>query len=241
MTLSELIPEIYFIAPPAKRQKSHGKIGLCKISPYQGQLVVSWDRGCPIFDANLAAARGLKAQNLGTYRPDHGGWVFAAHAVAQVFEAFPTLEATPEVLALLDSPPPAPEVSRQLHGTICWNPQAKQFQVAFGGGFNVPRDAFARYVDAARGIRAGIPGCRGWQGSSKSWLFCRQAAARIALAFPAEYFEHPPELVEAAKACPKPAPQQTREQANQEAQDAGGPDTLATLLLATAEAVLATL
>lgn len=241
MTLKDLIPQEFFVAPPPKRLRPHGTIDLCQRAPYAGQVVVSWGRGCPVFNENLAAARKLKVAGLGTYRPDHGGWVFAPHAIAEIFEEFPTLAVSPAVLDLLAAPPVAPESGKVLHGTIKY--AAGGFAVSFGNGYNIPKDAFARYLEAARSIRAASPGSQGWQAASKTWLFSLAAAGRLVLAYPAEHFDHPAELTEAAAKSPAPvnAPPPDRVQANQQAEDKGGADEYATDLLALADLVLATL
>lgn len=246
--LKDLIPVDFFAPPPVVANPAHGRIGIYTgpLAHLRGRVLVTWERGCPLFGENLDAARRLKNAGHGNYFGNEaGGWLFLPVAVKAVDEAFaPTLVRSEAFLALLNAPPPAPKPAaapaapaRVLHGTI--RLVAGQYLVAFGNGYNVPRDRFAEYLDAARSIRNACHGSKGWQSASKCWSFSRQAAGRIVEAFPAAHFDYPAELTADAAKFPAPA-KVDRAAADAQARDTGGPDALAVRLLAVAEQVLAT-
>jgi hypothetical protein len=245
-TLKDLIPAEFFVYV-VKPVANHGTITLLASGTFKGDILVAWGKGCPLFNENLAAARGLKQAGLGTYRPEQGGWVFARLAAAKVVKAFPaTLVVSPEVLALVEEcrmvrlplgRPPEEYAGKStrgiVHGTIKWD--GRQWLVAFGGQIG---NAFTAYVNAARAIKNAVAGSKGWQGAIKSWAFDLKAAGRIVQAFPATHFDHSADLLKAAEAYPAPAvvnPVVANRQAEQDA----GPDALATSLLAAASLILA--
>jgi hypothetical protein len=240
-TLRDLIPAEFF-APPSEAKPAHGCIAVCTHPQFQGCVLVSWKRGSQLFDQNLEVARTLKAAGLGGYYPDAGGWCFAPTAAARVDEAFPpTLVRSQEFLAMVKT---ATTPARTLHGTIRWDSTIRQWCVAFGGQYSVPRDCFQKYLEAARFIKQAVPGSRGWHADTKSWRFSREAAGYIVRAFPAAHFDYPADYpADLAKTTPAPTSQPaptgpTSAVASRGADEAAGPDPLATRLLAAVDAVL---
>ena len=241
-TLRDLIPAEFFVYV-AKPVANHGTISLLPGGTFKGDILVAWGKGCPLFNENLAAARGLKQAGVGTYRPEQGGWVFTRVAAAKVIAAFPkTLVVAPEVLALAEQNanvriavgrPPETAPGRVLHGTIKWD--RGQWLVTFGGNIG---NAFTGYVNAARAIKNAVAGSRGWQGAIKAWSFAPQAAGRIVKAFPVKHFDHSPDLVKAAEANPAPV-EVSPVVANRQIEQEAVPDPLATSLLAAAALVFA--
>lgn len=211
-TLKDLIPAHFFVKPPATPDLTHGRLSVTR----DGKILAEWEKRSKVFDANLAAARELKTGGFGTYRPDAGGWIFNATAAKLADEKFPdTLVRTPEFVALVArtaapvATATAAPVAAKKHGRVKVN--GNQFLVQWGGeaGF-CPRDAFDRYLTAARAIKADYPGCNGWNKPLNGWLLTRTAAARIVKCFPAATFDHCPELAADAAANPdkgdEPAP-----------------------------------
>lgn len=215
MALSDLIPASFFAAPAhvvaaAVREQEraarvNGTVTLRTGQPNAGHIVVGWDRQCPAFNTNLAAARRLKDAGHGTYRPDQGGWVFAPAAAAAILAGFPTLHIDPAVVALAAAPKvetvKAAPAAPAKHGTI--RLEDGQYLVQWGGEFNVPGDVFQTYVAAAREVKAQFPASRGYDGRVRGWRFTRKAAGRLVHAFPVAHFDHPAELV--ADAAEHPA------------------------------------
>lgn len=243
MKLSDLIPAEFKTACPRATDATHGRLSVIRPGlPNAGKVLVEWGKTCPLFKANLEVARALKTDGKGNYNPNAGGWVFHRNVAAECHERFPqTLERTPEFLALVAAPDgqthtpagtdkPAPAAPRK-HGRVLVN--GNQFLVQWGGdaGF-CPREAFDRYLTAARTIKADYPGCNGWNKPLNGWLLTRKAAATIARQFPGQFFDHPPEL--AADAAANPEPDNTPAPTN------FAPNAATVALLAAADAVFAT-
>lgn len=235
-SLKDLIPAHFFVKPPATPDLTHGRLSVTR----DGKVLAEWEKRSKVFDANLAAARELKTGGYGTYRPDAGGWIFHRNAAELADAKFPdTLVRTPEFLALvkasdgktLTEPATAAPTAAKKHGRVKVN--GNQFLVQWGGeaGF-CPRDAFDRYLTAARAIKADYPGCNGWNKPLNGWLLTRTAAAKIVKCFPAATFDHCPELAADAAANPdtndEPAPANV------------APNALTVALLAAAERVFGT-
>lgn len=235
-SLKDMIPAQFFVKPPATPDLTHGRLSVTR----DGKVLAEWEKRSKVFDANLAAARELKTGGYGTYRPDAGGWIFHRNAAELADAKFhDTLVRTPEFLALvkagdgktLTERPTTADHAAKKHGRVLVN--GNQFLVQWGGeaGF-CPRDAFASYLTAARGIKADYPGSNGWNKPLNGWLLSRTAAAKIVKCFPPTTFDHPPELASAAAEFPDDnAPT---------APTAFSPDAYTLALLAAADSVFAT-
>lgn len=254
-TLAALIPAEFFAPPPVKANPAHGRICISTDPRTPGGIQVSWNRGCPIFAENLAAARSLKNAGLGGY--NGVCWTFRPTAVLAVLDAFATsFVISDDVKALAakqalanfaaandialgksrtEALAPAVAPTRVLHGKVTL--AAGVYAVSFGNDYKCSREAFAGYLDSARRIKRET-NSRGWNGATKSWLFNRSAAGRILAAFPATYFDFPSELAEDAAKSPAPVPVNVARQDARKAQEAG-PDALATNLLALADDLFA--
>lgn len=237
--LAGLIPDVFFTPPPITANPAHGRIGVYQgpVPALRGRILVTWERGCPIFNENLTAARTLKVAGHGNYFGNEvGGWLFNAAAARAVLDTFPaTLVVDPAVKSLAEQQQSktTTEPVKQLHGKITY--EAGKWVLAFGGVFQVPRDRFSRYVDASRSIKHACQGSPGWNNVRKVWVFAREAAGRLVQAFPASLFEHAQEL--AGDAALFPAPEATVSVA--EDGQAGPACPLATQLLAAAEQLFA--
>lgn len=214
--LSLLIPAEFKTACPRLADATHGCITLTR----DGRVLVEWKLRTPCFAANLEVARGLKNEGFGTYRPNDGGWVFHRNAAELVHERFPaTLVRSPEFVALTTAPdgktskPAAPVAgaaptapASKPHGRITLTADKRAFVVAWGGaaGF-APAGDFARYLQAARNLKADYAGQRGWDKNAGGWVFNRNLAASIVRLFTAATFTHCPELAADAAVYPEAA------------------------------------
>lgn len=210
--LSLLIPAEFKTACPRLADATHGCISLTR----DGRVLVEWKFRTPCFAANLEVARGLKNEGFGTYRPNDGGWVFHRNAAAIVHERFPaTLVRSPEFIALnvapdgqtfKDKAPAAGTVApaSKPHGRITLTADKRAYVVAWGdaAGF-APAADFARYLSAARGIKADFHGQRGWDKNAGGWVFNRNLAATLVKCFTAATFTHCPELAADAASYPE--------------------------------------
>lgn len=233
-TLREIIPQEFFVPQPIKPKTENGSVTICDRHPYVGSIVVAWGKKCPVFNENLAAARSLKVQGCGTYRPEFGGWVFSPSSVLKVLAKFPALVIDPKVVensrevietAVVKE---LTQDTKQLHGSITFDGHG--YLVVFGGNYNMPRHIFSDYLDSARQIKAKSHS-RGWLSSIKSWCFRREAAAMIVKAFSQERFTYPKELASDAEQHPEQA------EAHQEQLDQGA-DPFADALVNLADAIL---
>ena len=240
MGFAALVPAEYFTPPPPVVDPKNGKVGL----NVNGSIFVTWGRGCPIFDRNLAAARRLKAAGHGNWNGQE--WTFGRSAVVEVLKEFAALVIDPavanlvkEVLAAgLGLAPKMPEGGKPKvnHGSVTLD--GGMFLVKWGNtGTFIPRPDFDRYLDNARQIKGEVGGR--WDNYSKGWRFPKSAAGRIVLAFPVDAFTHCPEVqAEADKNPHKPIPAAERV-AHDSAQ--AGTDALASNLLANADDILGSL